>query len=80
LLLAGILRPVLLKQIGARIIMAAFLFGLVAVRITRATHSHTWFNKFWALIMFGMLVLGAMIGVAGMISNAIQHRKTKLRG
>jgi hypothetical protein len=66
-----------LEQIGARIIIAAFLFGFVAFRITGA-HSQTWFGKFWALIMFGMLAVGATIGVAGMISNAIQHRKKKL--
>ena len=32
----------------------------------RATHSHGWLYKFYPLILFGFLVVGATIGLAGM--------------
>lgn len=65
----------LLKQIGAGIIVAGIVFGVLAMNVARITHSHGWFYKFGPLIMFLFFVVGATIGVAGMIANAIQGRR-----
>ena len=57
---------VILKQIGARIIIAGLLFGA----ITRALASpNTLLEKYWPLTVFFCLIVGAGIGVLGFIQN-----------
>jgi hypothetical protein len=59
-----------LKVVGAKIILGSFIFGAIAVRISR---EGTWFGRYWPLIMFSVLVAGAIIGVVGMISAETQR-------
>jgi len=66
---------VLLKNIGARIILGGILFGVLAINITRHVGSHGWFYTFWPIIMFVFITVGAIIGVAGMVTSAIQRRR-----
>jgi hypothetical protein len=64
-----------LKQIGGWIIGMGMLFGAIAVRVAQP---HTWFAKFWPLLMFAFLLVGAPIGIAGFIGAAIdKHRSRK---
>ena len=65
----------LLKQIGAGIIIGGIAFGIVATNVIRITHSHGWLYEFWPLIMFIFFMVGATTGVAGMIASVIQRRK-----
>ncbi len=64
---------VILKQIGARIIIAGLLFGA----ITRAVASpNTPLEKYWPLMVFFCLIVGAGIGVLGFIQVSIEkHRE-----
>jgi hypothetical protein len=64
---------VLLKQIGATIIAAGFFLGMIAINVCRPGTSC---EKYAPIGMFGFLVVGAAIGVAGFISSAI-HRHTR---
>ena len=52
------------------------MFGVVAINIVRRLRlgPDMWFHKFWPLIIFLFIVVGAVIGVAGMVSVAIQRR------
>jgi hypothetical protein len=52
-----------LKEIGGWIIGMGMLFGAIAVRVAQP---HTWFAKFWPLVMFAFLLVGAPIGIAGL--------------
>jgi hypothetical protein len=61
---------VLLKQIGAAIIAAGIFLGMIATNVCRPG---TWCEKYAPLSMFALLVVGAAIGVAGFISNAINR-------
>jgi ABC-type multidrug transport system permease subunit len=64
-----------LKQIGGWIIGTGMLFGAIAVRVAQP---NTWLAKFWPLLMFGFLLVGATIGIAGFVSAAIdKHRSRK---
>ena len=65
----------LLKQIGAGMIFAGIVFGVLAMNVARITHFHGWLYEFWPLIMFLFFVVGATIGVAGMIASVIQRRR-----
>ena len=51
------------------------MFGVVAINIARRVGPHAWFYKFWPLIMFLFLVVGAIVSVIGMIGSAIKRRK-----
>jgi hypothetical protein len=65
-----------LKQIGAAIIVGGFILTGIAHRFI--PHS-AWLNKFWALIAFGFMFVGAMVGAAGMIVEAIERRRDRPR-
>jgi len=61
---------VLLKQIGAGIIVLGIFVGMVAVQVCSPG---TWCEKYGPAAMFVFFVAGASIGVAGFISSAIQR-------
>jgi hypothetical protein len=63
-----------LKQIGAAIIVGGFMLTGIAHRFIP---HNAWFNKFWALIAFGFLFVGAMVGAGGMIVEAIERRRDR---
>jgi hypothetical protein len=65
-----------LKQIGAAIIVGGLMLTGIAHRFIPL---NSWFNKFWALIAFGFIVVGAMVGAAGMIVEAIERRRDRPR-
>jgi len=61
-----------LKQIGAQIIVAGIVLGVLCRAFAR-WNPH--FNKLGPLVMFVLFALGALIGGAGMIISAIRGRK-----
>lgn len=65
----------LLKKIGAYIIVAGIVFGVIAINLSRSLGHDSWIYRAFPLIMFLLFVVGASIGVAGMIVTAIQRRR-----
>jgi hypothetical protein len=61
-----------LKEIAARIIIAGIAFGALARGLERWS---VWLHKFWPLMMFIILAVGAWLGGAGMIASAFQRPK-----
>ncbi len=66
-----------LKQIGAQIILLSIVFMAFAVK---AAHAGSWFYKFWPLIGFAVLCIGAVIGVAGFSLGVIERHRNKRAG
>jgi hypothetical protein len=60
-----------LKQIGARIIVAGIVLGVVGINVG---HRATWLYKFYPLGTFICFAVGAIVGVAGMIGAALDRR------
>jgi uncharacterized membrane protein YedE/YeeE len=65
-----------LKQTGAAIIVGGFFATGLAHRV--APHN-AWLNKFWPLIAFGFMFIGAIVGAAGMIVEAIERHRARPR-
>ena len=63
-----------LKQIGAATIVGGLMLTGIAHRFIR---HNAWFDKFWALIAFGFMFVGAMVGAAGIIVEAIERRRDR---
>lgn len=61
-----------LKRIGATIIVGGFLVVGFALRLLP---DNLWLHKFGPLTAFGFMVVGAFIGIAGMVQAASQRRR-----
>jgi hypothetical protein len=61
-----------LKQIGARIIVAGIVLGVIGINVG---HRVAWVNKFFPPGMFICFAIGAIVGVSGIIGEATQRRK-----
>jgi F0F1-type ATP synthase assembly protein I len=61
-----------LKQIGAQIIVAGVVIGVLCKVFSSLTHR---FDAYGPLAMFVLFAIGALIGVTGMIVSAFQRRK-----
>ena len=61
-----------LKQIGAQIIVAGIVGGVLCRIFARWNPN---FNSYGPLVMFVLCALGALIGITGMIVSAVQRRK-----
>jgi hypothetical protein len=67
---------VLLKQIGAGLIVAGICLNGI---VRNACSPYSWCEKYWPIVFFGFFVSGALFGIAGFISSAIERHRNRAK-